>query len=692
MKDGAPMDEGAPVPGAAPPRERALRDPAALWQDDSREFVIGCDANGVVAALDARAEKLGVSRGASFFSLAAPGAEEKARSIVERGRREPLRDSEVPLLFAGRIVTVSFRTKPDGDGGVSLLGCTLPNENAGALEQVQASMAEVVELNREVSRQKRDIEQQKRELETAYRDLGESNRAVVTLHGELEERAVSLQRAADVKSRVVANVSHEFRTPLHTILGLSGILLDDADGPLSDEQRKQVQYIRTSAEELQQLVNDMLDLSKVESGKPALRLEAFSAWHLLSALRGQMRPLIETDPRVELVVAEPEQDFELETDHGKIAQILRNLVSNALKFTEQGEVRVSARREGDSVSFSVSDTGIGIDEADFERVFEEFGQVDNEIQRRVKGTGLGLPLSRRLAELLHGRLALESTLGKGSTFTLTLPLVHPEASELTSLKARPLDPSKAPILVVEDDRKTIFVYEKYLSMAGFQVIPARTVDDARRSMAQIRPAAIVLDVMLEGETTWEFLADLKRNPETSEVPVLVVTVTSKPQKARALGADEFWLKPVNPDRLISKLKALTRPGIQTKVLVIDDDERARYLIKKLLTGTPYALSEAATGPEGVRLARETSPQVIFLDFLLRDMTAFDVLDELKADPRTRAIPVIVVTSHMLDAGERDRLAADTEAILSKENLSRELAINRIRDALAKAGVTPRHGS
>jgi CheY-like chemotaxis protein len=224
------------------------------------------------------------------------------------------------------------------------------------------------------------------------------------------------------------------------------------------------------------------------------------------------------------------------------------------------------------------------------------------------------------------------------------------------------------------------------------VLPARTIEDARRIMAQHRPAAIVLDIMLEGETTWEFLAELERNPETSEVPVLVVTVTSKAQKARALGADEFWLKPVNPDRLINKLKALTRPGVQTNVLVIDDDERARHLIRRLLAGTPYGMSEAATGPEGVRLARESKPQVIFLDFLLRDMTAFDVLDELEADPRTRTIPVIVVTSHVLDATERSRLAADTEAILSKENLSRELAINRIRDALGKAGVATSHGS
>lgn len=669
-----------------------MMDYVAEWDEESREFILACDAEGRIAWMDPRAQRrLGERVGSPFFELAAPGAEEKARAIYERSRREPSRESELPVLARAAVSTVSLRGKPDGKGGVLLLGSLLPNEYAGSLEQVQASVAEVVELNREVSRQKRDIQRQKEALEAAHKNLGESNRAVVTLHAELEDRAASLKRAADVKGRVVANVSHEFRTPLHTILGLSGILLDASDGPLSDEQRKQVRYIRTSAEELQQLVNDLLDLSKTESGKAQLRPEKFMLTDLFAAMRGQMRPLVDPNQPVELVFIEPAADLELETDHGKVAQVLRNLISNALKFTERGEVRVSAASSADRITFTVSDTGIGIAEQDFERVFEEFAQIESPLQKRVKGTGLGLPLSRRLAELLDGQLSVHSELGKGATFTLSIPIVHPEVSELASLTERPIDPAKSPILVVEDDRKTIFLYEKYLSMAGFQVLPARSIEDARRLMASHRPAAVVLDIMLEGETTWEFLAELKRNPETSELPVLVVTVTSKAQKARALGADEFWLKPVNPDRLINKLKSLTRPGVQTKILVIDDDERARYVIRKLLGGTPYAMSEAATGPEGVRLAREAPPQVIFLDFLLQDMTAFDVLDELKADPRTRSIPVIVVTSHMLDAAERSRLAADTEAILSKENLTRELAIHRIRDALGKAGALATHG-
>ncbi|HTU61028.1 MAG TPA: response regulator, partial [Polyangiales bacterium] len=486
--------------------------------------------------------------------------------------------------------------------------------------------------------------------------------------------------------------SHEFRTPLHSILGLSRLLLDGSDGPLTEEQQKQLRFIRTSAEELSQLVNDMLDLSKAESGKALLRPDKFSLADFTAALRGMLRPLAH-DSAVTLEF-DPPPDLVLDTDQGKLSQILRNLISNALKFTERGEVRVSISQHGNEVSFAVRDSGVGIAREHYERIFEEFGQVDNPLQGRVKGTGLGLPLSRKLAELLDGTLEVESRLGEGSTFTLRIPRVHPEVKEFSALESRPLDPARAPVLVVEDDRKTIFIYEKFLAMAGFQVIPSRDTKGAWRVLETLKPAAIVLDIMLDGESSWEFLAELKKNPRTSDVPVLVVTVTNREQKARALGADEFWLKPIDQQRLLRKLKSLQTNGSQHKVLVIDDDEKARYLIKKLLHGTPYLLLEAATGPEGVRAAQEGSPAVILLDFLLHEHTAFDVLDELKGDPRTRNIPVVVVTSHALPREDLERLSLQTEAILSKQNLSRELAINRIRDALQKAGLgaEPRNGA
>ncbi|ABF89054.1 putative sensor histidine kinase/response regulator [Myxococcus xanthus DK 1622] len=334
------------------------------------------------------------------------------------------------------------------------------------------------------------------------------------------------------------------------------------------------------------------------------------------------------------------------------------------------------------------DTGIGIAPEHHERIFEEFSQVESHLQRKAKGTGLGLPLARRLTELLGGTLTVKSALGQGATFTVTLPRVHMEVTEMTGLTERSehLDPSRAPVLVLEDDRQTLFLYEKYLARSGFQVLPVRSTDEARRVLERVRPAAMVLDVMLEGETSWGFLADMKNNEATRDIPILVVTVTDREQKARALGADEFWLKPVDEVRLQRKLQAMARTGPVERILIIDDDDVHRYLLTQLLKDMPYVLLEAAGGKEGVQLAREKSPHLIFLDFVLPDITAFDVLDELKADPRTRDVPVILHTSHELKEAERSRLAKETAAILAKHTLSREVAITRIRDALSKAGL------
>jgi len=659
------------------------------WQDESRELALTCDAGGSILWADARAKRiLGARPGDSLLALAVDGTSEKVRALLARALAAPVRDWEVALRAFAKPITLAFAGKCGPSGEIELHGCAFPDGYGRAVQQVSEALEEVVALNRELSRKKKELAAKNQQLVDAYRELDESNRGVRSLHAELEEKADTLRRAADVKSRVVANVSHEFRTPLHTILGLSKLLLDAGDGPLSDEQRKQVRFIRTSAEELSQMVNDLLDLSKAESGRGALRIDRFEARDLFASLRGMLRPLLDEQQPVVLEFAAPPADLVLETDQGKLAQILRNLVSNALKFTERGVITVSVECAGQSARFRVRDTGIGIAEEDFERIFEEFGQVDGPLQLKARGTGLGLPLSRKLAELLCGSLTVQSRRGEGSTFLLELPLAHPEASELAQLAKRPLDPARDQVLVVEDDRKTIFVYERFLSLAGFQVIPARHVEDARKLLETVRPAAIVLDIMLEGESTWDFLGKLKADPKTRDIPVLVVTVTNKEQKARALGADEFWLKPVDQGRLLRKLRSLAKPGVAAKVLVIDDDERARYLVGKFLDDSPYEVLQAETGPAGVRVAQERAPDVILLDFLLEDMTAFDVLDELKADPRTRNIPVVIVTSHTLDSVDVERLASQTEAIVSKDKLSRELAMSRIRDALRKAGVGP----
>jgi signal transduction histidine kinase/CheY-like chemotaxis protein len=659
----------------------------------SRELVIVTDDAGKILWTDERASTLiGARPGRTLANLCIADTADKAGQLAARAARQEVRCWELSVVCQGKPAAISFCGRP-WQGNVLLVGQAISDESQAALLQLQGSMDDIVDLNREVARQRNELGRYADDLAKSHRELQDSHSGVLALHRELDDRAEALSRSSEIKSRVVSSVSHEFRTPLHSILGLTQLLLDGSDGALGDEQKKQVRFVRESAEELMALVNDLLDLSKIEAGKASLRVTKFSAQEFLVAMRGALRPLLPESSPLSLVFEEVDPDFEFETDRAKVSQIIRNLVSNALKFTEAGQVTVAVRALDDGRAvFTVTDTGIGIPAEQIDDIFEEFSQLENPLQSRAKGTGLGLPISRRMTDLLGGDIIVDSTVGEGTCFTVTLPRVHPDVVEMKSIedRNRHRDPARVPVLVVEDDRRSMFVYERFLSNAGFQVIPARTVDAARAALATGElPAAVVLDVMLEEETTWRFLAEVKRDPRTQHVPVLVVTVTNKSERARALGADEFWLKPIDQDRLLRKLKSVTRADRLVKVLVVDDDARARYLIRKHVEDTPYAVLEASNGVDAVRIARAELPQVILLDFLLEETTAFDVLDDLKADPRTRGIPVIIVTSHVLDEQARRQLDASTEAIISKRNLSRELAINRIRDALRKGGVETR---
>ena len=397
------------------------------------------------------------------------------------------------------------------------------------------------------------------ELQTQNTELEDTNRGVVALYAELDERAEQLRQASELKSRFLSNMSHEFRTPLNSVLALSRLLLDRTDGPLTAEQERQVTYIRRSAESLTELVNDLLDLAKVEAGKLEIRPRYFTISELFGALRGVMKPLQQNDA-VDLVFEEPVDCPALFTDEAKVAQVLRNLISNSLKFTERGEVRVSARFDPElgQCSMEVRDTGIGIAPQDQELVFQEFSQVANLLQFRAKGTGLGLPLSRRLAELLGGTLTVRSTPGVGSVFTLGIP------------------------------------------------------SDLGRS--GLRPLAMV-----------------------------------------------------------------SQPGQGRGVLVIDDEETSRYVLRQMLAGSQrLRIEEAETGADGLRLARTWRPDVILLDLRLPDIDGFDMMARLQADPMTADVPVIVCTSSVLTVQQRGQLG-HARCILSKASLTRDVMQRALRE-------------
>jgi DNA-binding response OmpR family regulator/nitrogen-specific signal transduction histidine kinase len=520
------------------------------------------------------------------------------------------------------------------------------------------------------------------------RELEDTNRGVVALYAELEERADFLRRADETKSRFLSSMSHEFRTPLNSIRALTGLLLEQADGPLTAEQVTQLEFVRRAALDLGQLVDDLLDLAKIEAGKVDVRPAEFSVEELFSALRGMLRPLLVSD-KVALRFEPAGELPPLLTDEGKVSQILRNFISNALKYTERGEIRVSAQLTpaGDAIAFAVADTGIGIAKEDQERVFEEFTQVRNALQTRVKGTGLGLPLCRRLTTLLGGSISLESEPGQGSTFTATIPLRYSEALEEAPLADEQLrvDAAHIPLLVVEDQPETQLYYEKILRGTAYAAIPARTLRQAKDALARARPAAILLDVVLGNESSWRWLGELK-SAASGAPPVIVATSVDDPRKGYGLGAEAYLEKPVARPQLLEALNRLTG----AKILVIDDDPAARYTIRRLLEQGAWHVLEAGDAREGLRAASAMRPALIVLDLNLPDRRGEEVLTELQALEETRAIPVVIATSEELPAGQRARLVERAAAVFSKRELDRD-GFARVLAALpesAAAGGPP----
>jgi CheY-like chemotaxis protein len=485
-------------------------------------------------------------------------------------------------------------------------------------------------------------------------------------------------------------MSHEFRSPLNSILALSGLLLGRTDGDLSGDQVQQVEYIRRAADDLLELVNDLLDLAKVEAGKVEVKPLEFTAGNLFGALRGMLRPLL-LNQSVNLVFEDVDQIPVIFGDEGKVSQVLRNFISNSLKFTESGEVRVSATLESDAkVIFSVSDTGIGIAPENQELIFQDFAQVDSPIQRRVKGTGLGLPLSKKLAKVLGGEVRVKSSLGVGSTFTLEIPLRYRDSLEERGSEASALawnrESGKPPVLIVEDDAVMKIMYNNFLEGSPFQAVHASTIREADQILDQMRPAAIVLDVVLRSEDSWTFLARHAEDARTQGIPILVVSSIEDQGKAYHLGANGYLVKPINRADLIQRLTLATGHSPVNRVLIIDDDERDRYLFKHQLRDASFLVLEASGGREGIRKASEEKPHVIVLDINMPDMTGFEVVERLKAQASTKDIPVVICTSRILTNPERTQLTDQAVSIIGKESREKSDVAERLRRIINGTGM------
>jgi signal transduction histidine kinase len=400
------------------------------------------------------------------------------------------------------------------------------NAPQGLLEELQQQNQELLNTLQELRDSQAEIAQMH------SRELDETNRGVLALYAELDDGTKALQRLSELKSRFLSEMSHELRSPLNSIKGLTNFLLARSDGDLTHEQEKQVQFIRKAAEALSTLVDDVLDVARVEAGKAVVRTGSFEISDLFDSLQGTIRPMVAHE-NVSLIFEEPIGLPTVESDEGKVAQILRNFLTNAVKFTEHGEIRVNARRgPNDVVIFSVRDSGIGIAADDLNRIFEEYGQIENPLQRRVKGIGLGLPLTRKLAQLLGGDVSVESEPGVGSTFSAVIPRVfHPRgeyevhSAQLSELSAA-LAASRKTALIVDDQEGDRYLIKVMVGAIGpFEIIEADRGEDALRHARSLKPDVIFLDLVLPDMTGFEILERLKANLETRSIPVIINTST-----------------------------------------------------------------------------------------------------------------------------------------------------------------------
>lgn len=435
---------------------------------------------------------------------------------------------------AGRGTQVVLRKNLPG--GTPLNRTTLSGLAAEIAKRPRRGLQEELhEQNQELLRALAALRERQEEMLRLNSELEDTNRGVVALYAELDEKADSLRRADETKSRFLSNMSHEFRTPLNSIRALTRLLLARTDGDLNAEQEKQMRFINKASDDLTALVDDLLDIAKIEAGKTEVHPVEFTVDTMFSTLRGMLRPLLVAES-VRLIFEDPHDVPPMLTDEGKVAQILRNFISNALKYTERGEVRVSATYNPVEkvVRFSVADTGIGIAPEDQERVFEEFHQVANRLQSRAKGTGLGLPLCRRLVGLLGGALTLTSERDIGSTFTAIIPLrypaldliaqQHPE-TERQSLDTPPEDgDARLPtILIIDDDASARYILGKLLASHRLQVREAEDGIAGLQSARTLRPDLIFLDIKMPNRNGAEVLADLKNDPATSAIPVVMIS-------------------------------------------------------------------------------------------------------------------------------------------------------------------------
>ncbi|NCF26798.1 MAG: response regulator [Gammaproteobacteria bacterium] len=515
----------------------------------------------------------------------------------------------------------------------------------------------------------------------------ERHRAEDQLRGAKEDA----EAATIAKSRFLANMSHELRTPLNAIIGVSEMLQEDADASGQSNTIDPLQRIVRAGRELLYLINDILDLSKIEAGKLDLHLERFEIAQVIEESVATARPVAERNGD-RLSVQYDDELGGMIADQTRVRQVISNLLSNACKFTNNGSVFIDAVREAmggqDWLRLSVSDTGIGMTEEQMARLFREFSQADPSTTRKYGGTGLGLAISRRLCNHMGGDISVESTPGEGSTFTVLLPVNSDSTGSSTTRRIQPVtagirDSGRNTILVIDDDPVVREMMRRYLEREGFHVVTAADGSEGLRIAREILPSVITLDVVMPDKDGWDVLRALKSDQKLAHIPVVMLTIIDEKNKGYALGASDYVVKPVDRRQLLSVLKKFRVADARNKVLVVEDDPDMRQRLFSLLSEEGWEVGEAENGRVALTALSDLQPNLILLDLMMPEMDGFEFLAELRNDQLHRKIPVVVVTGADLTAEDHRNLNGGVERILSKSSYSREELFEEVRALVAQ---------